>query len=67
VGPTRLSGQLDPEAHALLAPIYSWFTGGLDTADLQEVGALLEAPAGSRDKWLFFPSTLFSVSVFAPK
>jgi predicted ATPase len=28
---------------ALLAPIYSWFTEGLDTADLQEAKALLEA------------------------
>jgi predicted ATPase len=26
----------------LLAPIYSWFTEGFDTADLQEVKALLE-------------------------
>jgi predicted ATPase len=25
-----------------LAPIYSWFTGGFDTADLQEAKALLE-------------------------
>jgi predicted ATPase len=24
------------EAHALLAPVYSWFTEGFDTADLQE-------------------------------
>jgi predicted ATPase len=31
------------EAHALLAPIYSWFTEGFDTADLQEAKALLEA------------------------
>ena len=30
------------EAHALLAPIYSWFTEGFDTADLQEAKALLE-------------------------
>jgi TOMM system kinase/cyclase fusion protein len=29
------------EAHALLAPIYDWFTEGLDTADLQEAKALL--------------------------
>ena len=26
----------------LLAPIYSWFTEGFDTADLQEAKALLE-------------------------
>jgi len=30
-------------AHALLAPIYGWFTEGFDTADLQEAKALLEA------------------------
>ena len=33
------------EARALLAPIYSWFTEGFDTADLQEAKALLEALA----------------------
>ncbi len=31
------------EAHQLLAPIYSWFTEGFDTADVQEAKALLEA------------------------
>jgi predicted ATPase len=31
------------EAHALLAPIYNWFTEGFDTADLQEARALLES------------------------
>jgi predicted ATPase len=31
------------EAHALLAPVYGWFTEGFDTADLQEARALLEA------------------------
>jgi predicted ATPase len=30
-------------AHDLLAPIYSWFTEGFDTADLQDARALLEA------------------------
>jgi predicted ATPase len=30
------------EARELLTPIYSWFTEGFDTADLQEVKALLE-------------------------
>jgi predicted ATPase len=30
------------EARQLLAPIYGWFTEGFDTADLQEVKALLE-------------------------
>ena len=31
------------EAHALLAPIYGWFTEGFDTADLQEAKAFLDA------------------------
>jgi predicted ATPase len=31
------------EAHALLAPVYGWFTEGFDTADLQEAQALLGA------------------------
>jgi class 3 adenylate cyclase/predicted ATPase len=30
------------EARELLAPIYSWFTEGFDTADLQEVKALVD-------------------------
>jgi predicted ATPase len=30
------------EAHALLAPLYRWFTEGFDTADLQDAQALLE-------------------------
>jgi predicted ATPase len=29
-------------ARELLAPIYSWFSEGFDTADLQEAKALLE-------------------------
>jgi predicted ATPase len=29
------------EARKLLAPIYSWFTEGVDTTDLQEAKALL--------------------------
>ncbi len=33
------------EAQALLAPVYSWFTEGFDTADLKEAKALLEALA----------------------
>jgi predicted ATPase len=33
------------EAYALLAPLYGGFTEGLDTADLQEVQALLGALA----------------------
>jgi predicted ATPase len=34
------------EAHALLAPIYGWFTEGFDTADLQEAKVLLDELAG---------------------
>ena len=30
------------EAHALLAPVYEWFTEGFDTADLKDAKALLE-------------------------
>jgi predicted ATPase len=30
------------EARQVLAPVYSWFTEGLDTADLQEARALLQ-------------------------
>jgi predicted ATPase len=33
----------DAEARELLAPFYSWFTEGFDTADLQEAQALLDA------------------------
>jgi predicted ATPase len=34
------------EAHALLAPVYGWFTEGFDTADLQEAKALLGESGG---------------------
>jgi len=30
------------QAHEILAPIYTWFTEGFDTADVQEAKALLE-------------------------
>jgi predicted ATPase len=30
------------EAHALLAPVYDWFTEGFDTPVLQEAKALLD-------------------------
>jgi predicted ATPase len=33
------------EAHALLAPVYGWFTEGFDTTDLQEAKVLLDALA----------------------
>ncbi len=31
-----------PEARALLAPVYAWFTEGFDTGDLGEAKALLD-------------------------
>jgi predicted ATPase len=34
------------QAYELLAPVYGWFTEGLDTADLQEARALLEELEG---------------------
>ena len=34
------------EAQALLAPLYGWFTEGLDTADLQGARTLLEDLGG---------------------
>jgi predicted ATPase len=34
------------EARELLTPIYSWFTEGFDTLDLQEAKALLEELGG---------------------
>ena len=39
--PVAAAGQA-AEARALLAPIYSWFTEGFDTLDLQEAKTLLE-------------------------
>jgi predicted ATPase len=35
------------EVHALLTPIYGWFTEGFDTADLQEAKTLLKELRGS--------------------
>ncbi len=37
----RDTGRRD-EAHATLADIYNWFTGGFDTADLKDAKALLD-------------------------
>lgn len=37
------------EAHALLAPVYGWFTEGFDTPDLREAKALLIELHGSAD------------------
>jgi predicted ATPase len=34
------------EASELLTPVYTWFTEGFDTADLQEAKALLEELGG---------------------
>ena len=34
------------EAHALLAPLYGWFTEGFETTDLQEAKALLDELGG---------------------
>jgi predicted ATPase len=34
------------EAHQLLEEVYSWFTEGFDTVDLQEAKALLEELEG---------------------
>ena len=44
---SRLSQQQgkDAAARQLLAESYGWFTEGFDTADLQEVQALLETLA----------------------
>jgi predicted ATPase len=35
--------QAHQEAHALLAPVYAWFTEGFGTKDLLEAKAILEA------------------------
>ena len=37
-----ISGFCVAYAHDLLAEVYTWFTEGFDTADLQEAKALLE-------------------------
>jgi len=37
----RDQGKLD-EARELLAPVYGWFTEGLDTLDLKEAKGLLD-------------------------
>jgi len=36
------------EAHEMLAPVYGWFTEGLDTPVLQQAKALLKELNGSR-------------------
>ena len=38
----RCSQDKTAEARDLLAPVYEWFTGGFDTADLKEAKALLD-------------------------
>ena len=37
----RLQQGKTNEGHALLAPVYAWFTEGFDTADLMDAKALL--------------------------
>ena len=39
------AGQIE-EGLRLLAPVYGWFTEGLDTADLQDAQTLLHALGG---------------------
>ncbi len=38
------------QAHRILAKIYSWFTEGVDTADLQEAKTLLRRWKGKQDE-----------------
>ena len=38
----RRSQDKASEARDLLAPVYEWFTGGFDTADLKQAKALLD-------------------------
>ena len=38
------------EAHALLAPVYGWFTEGFDTADLQDAKVLLAELEGEHGR-----------------
>jgi hypothetical protein len=35
------------EAHVMLAEIYGWFTGGVDTPDLKDAKVLLEELGGT--------------------
>jgi hypothetical protein len=41
VTPRPFAPQGRRRPHDLLAPVYDWFTGGFDTADLKEAKALL--------------------------
>jgi len=41
VGKTAFGGWDQIDAHEMLAPIYSWFTEGFDTADIRDAKALL--------------------------
>ena len=46
IGRTFKNSRTVPQqARELLAPVYSWFTEGLDTLDLKEAKALLDALA----------------------
>ena len=41
-GSMDLAEGLDPEAQALLSPVYAWFTEGFETQDLKDATASLE-------------------------
>jgi hypothetical protein len=47
-GALRLSRS---KVRELLAPVYGWFTGGVDTLDLKEAKALLEEFGGVTLCW----------------
>jgi hypothetical protein len=52
------------EARDLLAPVYSWFTGGFDTLDLKAAKALLdELWARISERFPFFGRTLRRASL----
>jgi predicted ATPase len=41
----RDQGKVPQQARELLAPVYGWFTEGVDTRDLKEAKALLDTLA----------------------
>jgi len=47
----------------MLAEVYSWFTEGFDTKDLQEAQALLEELHGSKNRQ---PRASLSVAIYTP-
>lgn len=46
--PASLQQGKTAEARGLLEPVYSWFSEGLDTTDLNETAAYLESRSGNR-------------------